>query len=58
MKSKYSNKKITITLPLDIAQTVQGFVDGCVGLAEDMEFVEQMNIVLNKLEKSINRSYV
>lgn len=54
-KSNTKIKSVTITIPLHIAETLQGLVDGCIGSAEDMAFVEEMNIVLDKLDKSINK---
>lgn len=50
-------RSVTITLPLDIAETLQGLVDGCNGSSEDDEFSRQMNIVLKKLDRGISKHY-
>ena len=50
-------RSVTITLPLDIAETLQGLVDGCNGSSEDEEFSRQMNIVLKKLDRVISKHY-
>lgn len=48
---------VTIKLPLDIAETLQGLIDGSNGSSEDEEFSRQMNIVLKKLDKAISKHY-
>jgi hypothetical protein len=48
---------ITITLPLDIAETLYGLVDGRNGSSDDEDLSKQMNIVLKKLDKSISKHY-
>ena len=50
-------RSVTITLPLDIAETVHGLIDGCVGSSDDDEFTRQMQIVLKKLDKKISKHY-
>jgi hypothetical protein len=50
-------RSVTITIPLDIAETLQGLIDGCIGSSEDDEFTKQMKVVLKKLDKSISKHY-
>jgi len=50
-------RSVTITLPLDIAETLQGLVDGCNGSSEDEDFSREMRIVLKKLDKAISKHY-
>ena len=56
-KPQLTIPRVTITLPLDIVETLQGLVDGCNGSSEDDEFSRQMNIVLKKLDKAISKHY-
>ena len=50
-------RSVTITLPLDIAETLKGLVDGCNGSSEDEEFSKEMNIILKKLDRAISKHY-
>ena len=50
-------RSVTITLPLDIAETLQSLVDGSNGSSEDDEFSNQMRVVLKKLDKAISKHY-
>lgn len=50
-------RSVSITIPLDIAETLQGLIDGCIGSSEDDEFAKQMKIVLRKLDKAISKHY-
>jgi hypothetical protein len=51
-------RSVTITIPLDIAETLQGLIDGSIGGSDDDEFNRQMSIVLKKLDKAVNKHYV
>jgi len=48
-------RSVTIAIPLDIAETLQGLIDGCIGSSEDDEFTKQMKVVLKKLDKSVSK---
>lgn len=50
-------KKISITIPLELAETLQGFIDGGIGTSSDDDFTRQMNIVLKNLSKAIDKHY-
>jgi hypothetical protein len=50
-------RSVTITIPLNIAETLQGLVDGCIGSSEDDEFSKQMKLVLKMLDKSVSKHY-
>lgn len=49
------NRKITITMDIEIAETLHGLLDGCLGTSEDQGFNEQIQPLRNSLEKKINR---
>lgn len=48
---------ITITIPLEVAETLQGFIDSGIGSSGDDEFTRQMKIVLKKLDKVVLKHY-
>lgn len=50
-------RSVTLTLPLDIAETLQALIDGSIGTSDDDDFNEQMSIVLNKLDKAVSKHY-
>ena len=50
-------RSVTITLPLDIAETLQALIDGSIGTSDNDDFNEQMAIVLNKLDKAVSKHY-
>ena len=50
-------KSITITLPLHIAETLHGLIDGCIGTSGDDGFTKQMSVVRKKLEKEFTKHY-
>ena len=47
-KTKMKNK-ITIQIPIEIAETLQGLIDGCIGTSGDDFFVKQMKQFLLNL---------
>lgn len=49
---------VTITIPLEIAETLHGLVDGCMGSSDDDSFNKEMDIVRKKLDKEIDKHYV
>jgi hypothetical protein len=53
--SKPKTAKISITIPLNVAETLEGLIDGAIGTADCDEFVSEMKQVLKALEKSFNR---
>ena len=48
-------REIKISIPIHIAETLQGFLDGGIGSSFDDEFSKQMKVVLDKLDKQINK---
>lgn len=50
-------RSVTITLPLDIAETLQALIDGSIGTSDNDDFNTQMAIVLKKLDKSVSKHY-
>jgi hypothetical protein len=50
-------RSVTITIPLHIAETLHGLVDGSMGSSEDDLFSEEMDIVRKKLDKAIDKHY-
>ena len=57
LKQRAVRRSVTITIPLHIAETLDGLIDGCLGSSEDELFTEQMTIVLRKIEKGIAKHY-
>lgn len=50
-------RSVTITIPLDIAETLQALIDGSIGTSDNDDFNAQMAIVLKKLDKSVSKHY-
>ena len=50
-------RSVTITFPLDIAETLQALIDGSIGTSDNDDFNEQMAIVLKKLDKAVSKHY-
>ena len=50
-------RSVTITMPLDIAETLHALIDGSIGTSDDDEFNRQMMSVRDKLERRINKHY-
>ena len=50
-------RSVTITLPLDIAETLQALIDGSIGTSDNDDFNEQMTFVLKKLDKQVSKHY-
>jgi len=50
-------RSVTITIPLDIAETLQAYLDGGIGTSGDDEFTRQMSIVLKRLDRQVLKHY-
>jgi len=50
-------RSVTITIPLHIAETLHGLIDGSMGTSEDDLFSEEMDVVRKKLDKGIDKHY-
>lgn len=50
--------KITIQIPIEIAETLQGLIDGCIGTSGDDCFSEQMKKFLSALDEKVNNYYL
>lgn len=50
-------EKITITLPVEVADTLLGLLDGCIGTSENDDFNEQMKPIVNQIKKKIKSFY-
>ncbi len=57
LKQSKIARNVTITIPLGIAETLQGLIDGCIGTSESDEFNKEMSIVLKKLDRQVNKRY-
>jgi hypothetical protein len=53
MKKARPDKKLTISLDLDLAETLEGLIDGCLGASEDDNFNREMKPFLKQLSKAI-----
>ena len=56
-KKNKKNPTVTISIRLDIAETLHSLIDGCIGCSDSDEFNEQMIPVRNKLERRIKKHY-
>ena len=50
-------RSVTITIPLDVAETLLARIDSSVGTSDNDEFNKQMDVVLKKLERAISKHY-
>lgn len=50
-------RSVSITMPLDIAETLHALIDGSIGTSDDDEFNRQMMPIRDKLERRINKHY-
>ncbi len=50
-------RSVSITIPLEIAETLVAYISGGLGTSDDDEFSRQMKIVQDKLDKSMARHY-
>lgn len=50
-------RSVTITIPLEVAETLQGLIDGSIGCSDSDEFNEQMAVVLKKLDRQVSKHY-
>ena len=57
LKQPAVRRSVTITIPLDIAETLQALIDGSIGTSDNDDFNAQMAIVLKKLDKSVSKHY-
>ena len=57
LKQPAVRRSVTITIPLDIAETLQALIDGSIGTSDNDDFNAQMAFVLNKLDKSVSKHY-
>ena len=55
LKQPAVRRSVTITIPLDIAETLQALIDGSIGTSDNDDFNAQMAIVLKKLDKSVSK---
>ncbi len=49
--------KITMTLPIEYIETLQGFISGGIGTSDDDQFSYEMKAVLRKLDNIVNKYY-
>lgn len=54
---KPKRRTVTITMGLDIAETLHGFIDGAIGTSESDDFNEQMIPLRDKLTRRIKKHY-
>ena len=57
LKQLAVRRSVTITIPLDIAETLHALIDGSIGTSDDDEFNRQMMPVRDKLERRIEKHY-
>lgn len=57
MKTKKSKPHVTIAIPIEVAETLEGLIDGCIGTSEDDDFNYEMKIVLSQLKTNIKKYY-
>jgi hypothetical protein len=57
LKQPAVRRSVTITIPLDIAETLHALIDGSIGTSDDDEFNRQMMPIRDKLERRINKHY-
>lgn len=50
-------RSVRIQIPLDVAETLHGFIDGGIGTSECDDFTKEMSLVNKRLEKAINKHY-
>ena len=50
-------RSVTITIPLEVAETLQGLIDGSIGSSDSDEFNKQMVVVLKKLDRQVSKHY-
>ena len=50
-------RSVTITIPLEVAETLQCYIDGGIGSSEDDEFTREMKIVLKRLDRQVSKHY-
>ena len=56
-KKSTAIKSVTITIPLNIAETLASYVDGALSGSYDEEFTNQFAIIAKKLERGIFKHY-
>jgi hypothetical protein len=49
-------KTITITMTIDVAETLHGLLDGCIGTSGDDSFTSEMKPVIKSLESKIKKA--
>ena len=57
LKQPAVRRSVTITIPLDVAETLLARIDSSVGTSDNDEFNKQMDVVLKKLERAISKHY-
>ncbi len=55
MSKDTPSKNITITIPLHIAETLQGLISGRIESSDSDDFNSQMLVVLKKLDKQTSK---
>jgi hypothetical protein len=50
-------RSVTITIPLEVAETLQGLIDGSIGSSDSNYFNKEMAVVLKKLDKQVSKHY-
>lgn len=54
---KQKKSTVTIVIPLHIAETLEGFIDGGIGTSDDDQFSKQMKVVMKELKKELSKHY-
>ncbi len=57
LKQPAVRRSVTITIPLDVAETLLARIDSSVGTSDNDEFNKQMDVVLKKIERAISKHY-
>jgi hypothetical protein len=50
-------RNVTITIPLDVCETLKGLIDGRIGSSDSDDFNKQMSLVLKKLDCAANKNF-
>lgn len=56
-KNKHKEPSVRIQIPLKIAETLYGFIDGALGSSECDSFSREMGIVEERLKRAISKHY-
>ena len=56
-KEKYLRGSVRIQIPLEVAETLSGLIDGVIGNSRDDELNRQLSIVLKRLDKQCDKQW-